>query len=71
MIEKGIDGEPDTTHTCHPRGSQITLQTINNLKPKLGYRMRDIVCYKTRIPDSLAEATLTEIDYDVDVERMK
>lgn len=71
MIEKGIDGEPDTTHTCHPRGSQITLQTINNLKQKLGYRMRDIVYYKTRIPDSTAEATLTEIDYDVDVERMK
>jgi hypothetical protein len=71
MIEKGIDGEPDTTHTCHPRGSQITLQTINSLKQKLGYRMSDIVYYKTGIPDSTAEATLIEIDYDVHIERMK
>jgi hypothetical protein len=37
----------------------------------LGYRNSHTVYYKTRIPDSPAEATLTEIDFDVDVERMK
>jgi hypothetical protein len=41
------------------------------LKQKLGYRNSHIVYYKTRIPDSPAEAKLTEIDFDVDVERMK
>jgi hypothetical protein len=70
MIEKGIDGAPDKKHTCYPLGKQITLQTINRLKQKLWYR-NHIVYYKTRIPDSPAEATLTEIDFDVDVERMK
>jgi hypothetical protein len=71
MIEKGIDGAPDKKHTCYPFGKQITLQTINRLKQKLGYRNSHIVYYKTRIPDSLAEPTLAEIDFDVDVERMK
>jgi hypothetical protein len=71
MIEKGIDGAPDKKHTCYPLGKQITLQTINRLKQKLGYWNSHIVYYKTTIPDSPAEATLTEIDFDVDVERMK
>jgi hypothetical protein len=59
MIEKGIDGAPDKKHTCYPLGKQITLETINRLKQELWYR------------NSHAEATLTEIDFDVDVERMK
>jgi ABC-type cobalt transport system substrate-binding protein len=71
MIEKGIDGEPDKKHTCYPLGKQITLQTINRLKQKQGYRNSHIVYYKTRIPNSPAEATLTGIDFDVDAERMK
>jgi hypothetical protein len=71
MIEKGIDGAPHKKHTCYTLDKQITLPTINRLKQKLGYRNRHIVYYKTRIPDSPAEATLTEIDFDVDVERMK
>jgi hypothetical protein len=71
MIEKGIDGAPDKKHTCYPLGKQITLQTINRLKQKLGYRNNHTVYYKTRIPDSPAEATLTEIGFNVDVEIMK
>jgi hypothetical protein len=71
MFEKGIDGAPDKKHTCHPLGKKITLPTINKLKQKLGYRNSHTVYYKTRILDSSAEATLTEIDFDVDVERME
>jgi hypothetical protein len=71
MFEKGIDGAPDKKYTCYPLGKQITLQTINMLKQKLGYRNSHTVYYRTRIPDSPAEATLTEINFDVDVERMK
>jgi hypothetical protein len=71
MSEKVIDGAPDKKHTCHPLGKQITLPTINSLKQKLGYRNSHTVYYKTRIPDSPAEATLIEINFDVDEERMK
>jgi hypothetical protein len=71
MIEKGIDGEGDEKHTCKPLGKQITLETINKLKAKLGYQNRDVVYYMTRIPESPTEATLTEIDYEVDVAKMK
>jgi hypothetical protein len=71
MIEKGIDGALDKKHTCYPLGKQITLQTINRLKQKLGYRNSHTVYYKTRISDPPVEATLTEIDLDIDVERMK
>jgi hypothetical protein len=71
MFEKGIDGAPDKKHTCYPLRKQITLQTINRLKQKLGYRNSHTVYYKTRIPESPAEATLTEIDFDIDAERMK
>ena len=71
MIEKGRDGEEDRKHTATPLGSQITLETINKMKQKLGYRNRNYVYYKTRIPESPAVATLTEIDYEVDVAQMK
>jgi hypothetical protein len=71
MFEKGIDGAPDKKHNCYPLGKQITLQTINRLKQKLGYQNSHNVYYKTRIPDSHAKATLTETNFDVDVEIMK
>jgi hypothetical protein len=71
MIEKGRDGEEDEKHICKPLGKQITLETINKLKEKLGYQNKDLVFYKTRIPESPVEATLTKIDYQVDVAKMK
>jgi hypothetical protein len=71
MIKKGREREADEKGTCKPLGKQITLETINKLKQKLGYRNRGLGYYKTRIPECPAEATLTEIDYDADVAKMK
>ena len=46
------------------------LGNLTTMKSKLGYRSREYMYYKRRSAEAPAQATLSEIEFDYDVEIM-
>ena len=70
VICKGSEEGQECVKTYRAYVGQITIGNLTTMKSKLGYRSREYMYYKKRSAEAPAEATLNEIEFDVDVSRM-
>jgi len=70
VVCKGSEEGEERVKTYRAYLGQITIGNLTTMKSKLGYRSRDYMYYKKRSAEAPAEATLNEIEFDFDVERM-
>src|SRR6185369_6118873 len=70
IVCKGSEEGQEYVKTYRAYVGQITIGNLTTMKLKLGYRSRDNMYYKKRSAEAPAEATLNEIEFDVDVSRM-
>ena len=70
VICKGSEVGQECVKTYRAYVGQITIGNLTTIKSKLGYRSREYMYYKKRSAEAPAEATLNEIEFDFDVERM-
>ena len=70
VVCKGSEEGEERVKTYRAYLGQITIGNLTSMKSKLGYRSRDYMYYKKRSAEALAKATLNEIEFDFDVERV-
>ena len=70
VVCKGSEEGEERVKTYRAYLGQITIGNFTTMKSKLGYRSRDYMYYKKRSAEALAKATLNEIEFDFDVERV-
>ena len=70
IVCKGGEEGQECVKTYRAYVGQITIGNLTSMKSKLGYRSRDYMYYKKRSAEAPAEATLNEIEFDFDIERM-
>ena len=70
VVCKGSEEGEERVKTYRAYLGQITIGNLTTMKSKLGYRSRDYMYYKKRSAEAPAEATLNEIEFDFEVERM-
>src|SRR6185312_9078327 len=70
VVCKGSEEGEERVKTYRAYLGQIMIGNLTSMKSKLGYRSRDYMYYKKRSAEAPVEATLNEIEFDFDVERM-
>ena len=70
VLCKGNEEGEEYVKTYRFTKRQMTLGNLSTMKSKLRYRFRAYLYYKQRIADAPGEATLNEIEFDVDVTNM-